>query len=237
MDTLDEDRYDSDQRYGSDQSYGSDQLFGYDQRQRSSYYYVEFEDIENLYANVCNGDEDMLEELEVIKRYEDSLMEISYLKFFVAREEETEGTEEIEQKISPKSEFTVTDFRMSKSTVKPNETVSISVTVKNGGMRGTEKMALALNDVIEFEESVTLGYQRSKTLFYQVKKDIPGQYKVTIPGTNMVKQLFVEARYGEEERVKPSYSFSAPKMPEAGGALALVYLPVVSRLSQQVPYP
>jgi len=243
MDALDEDRYGYDQRYGSDQlfgydqRYGSDQLFGYDQRRSDSYYYVEFEDIEDLYANVCDGDEDTLEELGVIKRYDDSLMEITYLKFFVAREEEMEEMEELEQRISPKSEFTVTDFRMSKSTVKPNETVSISVTVENGGRRGTEKMALALNDEIEFEESITLDYKGSTTLFYQVKKDIPGQYKVTIPGTNMVKQLFVEARYGEEGTENPSCSFSAPKMPEAGGALALVYLPVVSLLSQHLPYP
>ncbi|RCV62943.1 hypothetical protein C5S53_16280 [Methanophagales archaeon] len=238
LDSLDDERYGYDQRQ-SDPYHDilDDGRYANDQSQYKYYYNVEFEDVVALYANVCGGNEERLEELGVLKDFEDSIMEITYLKFFVVREEETEGTKEREQKLSPKSEFTVTDFRMSKSTVKPNETVSISVTVKNGGMRGTEKMALALNDVIEFEESVTLGYQRSKTLFYQVKKDIPGQYKVTIPGTNMVKQLFVEARYGEEERVKPSYSFSAPKMPEAGGALALVYLPVVSLLSQQVPYP
>lgn len=196
----------------------------------------DFEDVEDLFNNVCKGDEDKLEDLGVIKKYEDSLMEITYLKFFVAREEETKGIEELEQKISPKSEFTVTDFRMSKSTVKPNETVTISVTVKNDGMRGTEKVALALNDKIEFEESVTLDYEGSRTLLYQVKKDIPGQYKVTIPGTDMVKQLFVEERYGEEGTENPTYSFSAPKMAEAGGALALVYLPVVLLLSQQLPY-
>jgi hypothetical protein len=196
----------------------------------------DFEDVEALFNNACDGDEDDLEDLGVIKSYEDSLMEITYLAFFVAREEEMAEREKLEKKISPKSKFTITDFRMSPSTVKPNETVSISVTVKNGGMRGTEKIAVALNDKIEFEESVTLDYKGSKTLFYQVTKDIPGQYKVTIPGTDLVKQLFVEERYGKEERENPTYSLSAPKMPEAGGALALAYLPIVSLLSQQLPY-
>ncbi len=199
----------------------------------------DFEDVEDLFNNACDGNEDDLEDLGVIKRYEYSLMEITYLNFFVAREEEMEEREELEKKISQKSKFTVTDFRMSPSTVKPNETVSISVTVKNGGMRGTEKIALALNDKIEFEESVTLDYKESKTLFYQVTKDIPGQYKVSIPGTDLVKQLFVDNRYGEEETENTSYSFSAPKMPEAGGALALAYLAysIAFILSQQLPYP
>lgn len=190
----------------------------------------DFEDVEALFNNACDGNEDDLEDLGVIKRYEDPLMEITYLKFFVAREEEMEERKKLEQKISPKSKFTITDFRMSPSTVKPNETVSISVTVKNGGMRGTEKIALALNDKIEFEDSVTLDYKESRTLFYQVKKDIPGQYKVAIPGTDLVKQLFVDKRYREEETENTSYPFSAPKMPEAGGALALAYLPIVSLL-------
>ena len=192
----------------------------------------DFEDIEKLFNNVCNGDEDDLEDLEVIKNYEDSLMEITYLKFFVTRREETEELEKIIEKKSPKSEFTVTDFRISKSMVKPNETVSISVTVKNKGFKGTEKIALALNGKIEFEDSVTLDYGGSKTLFYQVKKDIPGQYKVTIPGTDLVKQLFVEERYGEVGTELPSYSFATPKIQEAGGSLALAFLPVVSLLAQ-----
>jgi hypothetical protein len=197
----------------------------------------DFEDVEALFNIACDGNEDDLEDLGVIKRYEDSLMEITYLKFFVAREEEMAERKELEQRISSKSKFTITDFRMSPSTVKPNETVSISVTVKNGGMMGTEKIALILNDEIEFEDSVTLDYKESRTLFYQVKKDIPGQYKVAIPGTDLVKQLFVDKSYGEEETENTTYSFSAPKMLEVGGALALAYLPIVSLLSQQSPYP
>ncbi|HID20569.1 MAG TPA: hypothetical protein EYP28_06515 [Methanophagales archaeon] len=170
----------------------------------------DFELIEEFFANACDGDEDDLKELDVIKDYGDSISEITYISFFLRREEE------IEKKIVLEADkFTVIDFRMNKFTVKPNETVSMSVTVKNGGKKRTETIALAINDKIEFEESVTLDYMESKTLFLQVKKDLPGHYKVAIPGTDIVKQLFVEESYGEEETENSQRSLSVSAMPEA----------------------
>lgn len=95
--------------------------------------------------------------------------------------------------------FTVTDVSIDKFTVKPGETVSISVTVKNEGIEGTERVTLLINNEKEAEESVTLGFMESKTLIFPVTKDIPGTYKVTIPGTDIVKLFFVEESQSQGE--------------------------------------
>ncbi len=88
--------------------------------------------------------------------------------------------------------FTVTSVGIDKFKVKPGEPVSISVTVKNMGIEGTEKVTVVLNGEEEAEESVTLAHMESKTLIFHVKKDVPGTYKVTIPGSDIVRLFFVE---------------------------------------------
>ena len=90
-----------------------------------------------------------------------------------------------------KPEFTVTEFCIDKFMVKPDERVSISVTVKNTGSEGTGKVSVLINDKKEAEESVTLSEMESRTFIFIVQKDRPGQYKVTVTGSEIVRQFFV----------------------------------------------
>jgi hypothetical protein len=163
-----------------------------------------FEDMEEFFETASGGDRDDLEDLGVIKSFSDSIEEITHISFFVRREEEIKKEAPPEAKVTGETKFTVTDMQIDKFTVKPDETVSILVTVKNEGVRGTEKIALVINGEKEAEESVTLGYMASKTLYFTVKKSLLGQYKVTVPGTDIVKQFFVEESRGEGEESRGS---------------------------------
>jgi len=165
-----------------------------------------FEDLEDLFGDVCGGDRDDLEDLDVIKKFSNSVEEITTLEFFVRSEEELkEASEEGEGEEGeegaaallrfPKIEgtnFVVSGVVLDKFKVQPDEPVSISVTVKNAGTKGTERVRLEINGKKEAEESVTLDYLESRTLVFQVKKSLPGTYKTTISGTEIVKMFFVE---------------------------------------------
>jgi len=131
--------------------------------------------------------------------------------------------------------FTVTDVSIDRFKVMPGEPVSISVAVKNTGIRGTDKVTVVINGVKEAEETVTLGHMESKTLVFHVKRDMPGTYKVTIPGTDIVRLFFVEESesYGEEGTGAKTGSFTAtsstpaPKMSASGtGMLSVLTLPI-----------
>ncbi len=144
---------------------------------------------------------------DVTKSILDSRKERTSIIFFVHSEEIIEKLKTQEIIRPPKPEevkrpiFTVTGVSVDKFKVKPGETVSISVTVKNEGIEGTEKVTLLINNEKEAEESVTLGFMESKTLIFHLTKDTPGTYKVTIPGTDIVRLFFVEESQsqGEEE--------------------------------------
>lgn len=130
----------------------------------------------------------------------DSRKEKAHIIFYVHPEEIMEKLkpEEIIKPRMPKPEevkrpiFKVTDVGIDKFKVKPDELVSISVTVENRGIRGTENVTLVINGKKEAEESVTLSSMESKTIVFHVTKTLPGTYKVTIPGTDIVRLFFVE---------------------------------------------
>jgi len=178
-----------------------------------------FEDLEEFFENACGGDEDDLEDLGVLKSISDSRKEKRSIIFFVHPEEIIEIEKPLEIIRPPKPEevkrpiVTVTGVSIDKFKVKPGETVSISVTVKNEGIGGTEKVTLVINEEKEAEESVTLGYMESKTLIFHVTKDSPGTYKVTIPGSDIVRLFFVEEGTGNS-----TSSLSASKESEAGAS-------------------
>lgn len=140
---------------------------------------------------------------DVTKSILDSRKERTSIIFFVHSEEIIEIEKPLEIIRPPKLEerpvFTVTDVSVDKFKVKPGETVSISVTVKNEGIEGTEKVTLLINNEKEAEESVTLGFMESKTLIFHLTKDTPGTYKVTIPGTDIVRLFFVEESQSQGE--------------------------------------
>ncbi|MGB2727398.1 MAG: hypothetical protein WBD09_02840 [Halobacteriota archaeon] len=155
----------------------------------------------------------------VTKSLTDSRKEKTSIIFFVHPEEIIEIEKPLEIIRPPKPEevkrpiVTVTGVSIDKFKVKPGETISISVTVKNDGIGGTEKATLVINGEKEAEESVTLGYMESKTLIFHVTKDLPGTYKVTIPGSEIVRLFFVEEGTGNS-----TSSLSASKASEAGAS-------------------
>jgi len=167
----------------------------------------DFDELEDFFEKGSNADD-----LDVLKSFSDSRKETTHLRFFVRREEEIKKEAPPEAKVIEEPIFTVTDVRIDKFTAKPGETVSISVTVKNTGIEGTEKVTLVINGEKEAEESVTLGYMESKTITFHVKKELPGTYKVTIPGSGIVKLFFVEESRGEEGAENSSSTLSASKM-------------------------
>ncbi len=172
----------------------------------------DFEDLEDFFENACDGDEDDLKDLGVIRSIADSRWsrEVTHISFFVSREEELKPLEEEKRK---EPSFTVTDVELNKFKIKPNETVSISVTVKNKGIRGTKKVTLVINGEKEAEEAVTLDYLASKTILFTVTKDLPGTYKVTVSGTDIVKLFFVEESEPKETR---NSTASAPGAQQSG---------------------
>ena len=181
---------------------------------------TKFGEMEDLFENACGGDGGDLEDLSVIKPISDSVREIKYLKFFVRSEEEILEAVPPEGEITGATDFTVTGVGIDKFSVKPDEPVTISLTVKNEGMRGTEEIALVINGEEEAAESVTLDYQESETLYFTVRRSQIGQYQVTIPGTDIVKQFFVVGISGEEETTNSGIS-AAAMVPPRGTCLPI----------------
>lgn len=144
-----------------------------------------FGDLETFFESGSNAGD-----LGVMKSLEDSIREKTSITFFVRKKEEIKPAK---PKVEKKPIFNVTNVGIDKFEVKPGETVSVSVTVRNEGVAGEKKISLVINGDKEAERLVTLGHMESKTLTFHVKKDLPGTYKVTIPGTDIVKLFFVES--------------------------------------------
>ncbi len=182
--------------------------------------------------NLIEGGEFELGDV-VTKSLSDSRKEKTSIIFFVHPEEIIEIEKPPEIIRPPKPEevkrpvFTVTDVSIDKFKVKPGETVSISVTVKNTGIEGTEKVTLLINNEKEAEESVTLGFMESKTLIFHVTKDTPGTYKVTIPGTDIVRLFFVEESQSQGQGEEGTgNSTSSSTLSEAGASQGGSGLPI-----------
>ncbi len=188
-----------------------------------------FEDLEDLFENACGGDEDDLEDLGVIKSFSDSEKEITHTKFFVRRKEEIKPAKFITIPKEGKIEeplFIVTDVGIDKFKVKAGETVSISVTVENRGIRGTEKITLVINDEKEGAALVTMDQYASETLHFAVTKDMPGTYKVTIPGTDIAKLFFVEETQPTENSTLATSGASPSELPNniSGFGIAIIVI-------------
>ncbi len=165
----------------------------------------EFDDLRDFFET--SSDEDDLDDLGALKSISDSLEEMTSIRFSVRphvskEEREKPITAPIATPLAMLSgtKFQVIDMWVDKFAVKPNESVKVSVTVRNAGERGTGKIALVINGEKEAETSVTLDHMESKTFHFYVTKKVPGTYKITIPGTSIIRFLYVE----ECSEVQPS---------------------------------
>ena len=165
----------------------------------------EFDDLRDFFET--SSDADDLDDLGALKSISDSLEEMTSIRFSVRphvskEEREKPITAPITTPLAMLSgtKFQVIDMWVDKFAVKPNESVKVSVTVRNAGERGTGKIALVINGEKEAETSVTLDHMESKTFHFYVTKKVPGTYKITIPGTSIIRFLYVE----ECSEVQPS---------------------------------
>ena len=165
----------------------------------------EFDDLRDFFET--SSDADDLDDLGALKSISDSLEEMTSIRFSVRphvskEEREKPITAPIATPLAMLSgtKFQVIDMWVDKFAVKPNESVKVSVTVRNAGERGTGKIALVINGEKEAETSVTLDHMESKTFHFNVTKKVPGTYKITIPGTSIIRFLYVE----ECSEVQPS---------------------------------
>ena len=164
----------------------------------------EFDDLRDFFETGSGADD-----LGVLKPLSDSLEEMTSIRFSVRPHvSEKERKAPIAAPIATPlavlsgTKFQVIDMWVDKFAVKPNESVKVSVTVRNAGERGTEKIALVINGEKEAETSVTLDRMESKTIHFYVTKKVPGTYKITVPGTSIIRFLYVEER--ESSKVQSS---------------------------------
>ena len=164
----------------------------------------EFDDLRDFFETGSGADD-----LGVLKPLSDSLEEMTSIRFSVRphvskEERKAPIAAPIATPLAVLSgtKFQVIDMWVDKFAVKPNESVKVSVTVRNAGERGTEKIALVINGEKEAETSVTLDRMESKTIHFYVTKKVPGTYKITVPGTSIIRFLYVEER--ESSKVQSS---------------------------------
>lgn len=79
--------------------------------------------------------------------------------------------------------FTVSDLKVSPTSVKPGEQVIITVTVANsGGAEGSYNAVLKINDVDEAQKQVTLGPKGKQEITFTASQETIGNYSVAIGG-------------------------------------------------------
>jgi len=79
--------------------------------------------------------------------------------------------------------FTVSDLKVSPTSVKPGEQVTITVTVaNNGGTEGSYNAVLKINDVDEAQKQVTLGPKGKQEITFTTSQETIGNYSVAIAG-------------------------------------------------------
>ncbi len=86
------------------------------------------------------------------------------------------------------------DLQIDKLTIKPNETINVTVTVENRGRSGIQDIGLLVNNKLEEEKTVHLNFSEMKDVNFTLTKEIAGQYRINLNNTNLNKVFFVEER-------------------------------------------
>jgi len=77
--------------------------------------------------------------------------------------------------------FAVSDLKVSSSSVRSGEPVTIAAAVTNsGGSQGSYAVVLKVNGVVEAEDEITLGAGETGVVTFTVSKDKTGSYEVTV---------------------------------------------------------
>lgn len=98
-----------------------------------------------------------------------------------------------ENRIEKPTTFNFKDLQIDKLSVSQNESVTISVTIENTGMDGSQPVELFINDKIEEQREVHLNFSETQDVKFNITKPELGAYRVTIGNTSFSKIFFVES--------------------------------------------
>lgn len=98
-----------------------------------------------------------------------------------------------EKEVETATEFVFQDIQVDNLSVPPNQTVTITVTVKNIGKDGIQPVDLFVNDILEEEKEANLNFSEIKDIKFNVTKKELGAYRVTVDKSNLSKVFFVES--------------------------------------------
>jgi hypothetical protein len=98
----------------------------------------------------------------------------------------------LQMQIEVPAKFYYNDIQMSNLTVKPNETVIVTVKMENKGRAGNQSVGLLINNVPIEEKTVYVNSLEKKDVNFSIMEKGDGEYRVTINNTNLSKIFFVE---------------------------------------------
>lgn len=84
------------------------------------------------------------------------------------------------------------DIQTDKLTVKPNETLNITVTIENKGKAGSRSIGLSINNIPVGEKNISLNFSEKKEVNFTISEKEIGEYRATVSNTNLSKIFFVE---------------------------------------------
>jgi hypothetical protein len=126
--------------------------------------------------------------------------------------------------VPPKpASFAVSDLKVSSSSVRSGEPVTIAAAVTNsGGSQGSYAVVLKLNGVVEAEDEITLGAGETGVVTFTVSKDTAGTYSVAIDGKSSSFKVST-----------PAATDDLPSLPLIifgfGGLLIIVLIVIIAR--------
>jgi hypothetical protein len=89
--------------------------------------------------------------------------------------------------------FVYENLQVDKLTAKPNDTVNVTVTLKNNGRTGTYPIDLIINDQLVQEKKITLNFSEQRKVNFSITEKDVGEYRVGLSNTNLSKIFFVES--------------------------------------------
>jgi hypothetical protein len=126
--------------------------------------------------------------------------------------------------VPPKpASFAVSKLKVSPTSVKPGEQVTITATVTNsGGTAGSYKAVLKINGVDEAEQQVTLGTKEKQEITFTTSTETAGSYDVNVGDTSGSFKVSMP------DTVSPAKKWSWPLVGGiAGGVLLIIFLIIV----------
>lgn len=112
------------------------------------------------------------------------------------------------------------DIQTDRLTIRPNDTINITVTVENKGRVGTQNVGVLINNIPVEEKAVILNFSEVRDIKFTAKETELGEYRITVNNTNLSKVFFVE--YGNVTE-----TVTIPKVEEENKILKVFMLSIL----------